>query len=214
MSVKPSYDELSERIKELEESENRYRSFAENTSDLFYRTDIKGKITYISQSVFELSGFTVEEATGMYMAEEVYLVPRERENFLAILRKNGRVQNFNAQLKRKDGSVWWASTNAHYLCEKNGSIIGVEGITRDVTEQKRAHETQIKLIEELKNAMAKVRTLSGLLPICASCKKIRDDKGYWNQIESYISKHSEAEFSHGICPECTKKYYSDLNLPK
>lgn len=51
------------------------------------------------------------------------------------------------------------------------------------------------------------KTLSGMLPICASCKKIRDDKGYWNQIEAYITEHSEAKFSHGICPECMKKLY-------
>jgi hypothetical protein len=55
-----------------------------------------------------------------------------------------------------------------------------------------------------------VKSLSGLLPICASCKKIRDDKGYWDQVESYISKHSEATFTHGICPDCIKKWYPDL----
>ncbi len=62
-------------------------------------------------------------------------------------------------------------------------------------------------IEELQDALANVKILSGLLPICSSCKKIRDDKGYWNQIESYIKEHSEAEFSHGICPDCAKKLY-------
>ena len=66
----------------------------------------------------------------------------------------------------------------------------------------------VAIIARLKNALAKVRLLSGLLPICASCKKIRDDKGYWNQIESYIRDHSEAEFSHGICPDCAKQMYS------
>ncbi len=60
----------------------------------------------------------------------------------------------------------------------------------------------------------KIKTLSGFLPICASCKKIRDDKGYWNQIESYIKEHSEAEFSHSICPDCTEKLYPYLNLSK
>ncbi|MCD4755694.1 MAG: hypothetical protein K8R75_07815, partial [Deltaproteobacteria bacterium] len=64
--------------------------------------------------------------------------------------------------------------------------------------------------EELTKAIAEVKQLSGFLPICASCKKIRDDKGYWNQIESYISQHSEAEFSHSICPECAKKLYPEL----
>ncbi len=64
-------------------------------------------------------------------------------------------------------------------------------------------------VEKLENALAKVKTLSGLLPICASCKKIRDDKGYWNQIESYLHEHSSAEFSHGLCPECIEKMYGD-----
>ena len=64
--------------------------------------------------------------------------------------------------------------------------------------------------ESLLNALADVRTLSGMLPICASCKKIRDDQGYWNQLETYIEKHAGATFSHGICPDCAKKLYGDL----
>jgi PleD family two-component response regulator len=67
-----------------------------------------------------------------------------------------------------------------------------------------------KLIGELKEALAKVKTLSGLLPICSSCKKIRDDKGYWNQIETYIRQRSEADFTHGICPKCAKMLYPGL----
>lgn len=80
----------------------------------------------------------------------------------------------------------------------------------EMDERKKVEAEREKVIEELKHTLAKIRTLTGLLPICASCKKIRDDKGYWNQIESYISSHSEAEFSHGICPECAKKLYGDL----
>lgn len=76
-------------------------------------------------------------------------------------------------------------------------------------------ETNRELVQKnaaLEKALAEVKALSGLLPICSHCKKIRDDKGYWNQIESYIHKHSEAEFSHGICPECAKKYYPDMDI--
>ena len=69
-----------------------------------------------------------------------------------------------------------------------------------------------KLIHELQNALSEVKTLRGILPICSHCKKIRDDKGYWNQIESYIHKHSDVDFSHGICPECAEKYYSEMKL--
>ena len=67
-----------------------------------------------------------------------------------------------------------------------------------------------KLISELQEALAKVKTLSGLLPICSSCKKIRDDKGYWKQIETYIRQHSEADFTHSICPKCAKMLYPGL----
>ncbi len=69
-----------------------------------------------------------------------------------------------------------------------------------------------KTIEDLQDALSKVKLLSGLLPICASCKNIRDDSGYWKQIEYFISDHSEAEFTHGICPECANRLYPELDL--
>jgi len=68
------------------------------------------------------------------------------------------------------------------------------------------------LILKLQEALKEVKQLSGFLPICSHCKQIRDDKGYWNQIESYISAHSEALFSHGICPDCAKKLYPEFDL--
>jgi DNA repair exonuclease SbcCD ATPase subunit len=89
-----------------------------------------------------------------------------------------------------------------------------EELKQEITERKRAEEDREKLIHELQDALASVRTMRGLLPICASCKKIRDDKGYWKQIESYIRDHSEAEFTHGICPECMKKLYPDFDDSK
>jgi len=73
----------------------------------------------------------------------------------------------------------------------------------------RAERERDELIEKLQKALAEIKTLKGFLPICSSCKKIRDDKGYWTQIEAYIRDHSEAEFTHGICPDCFKKLYPD-----
>jgi len=69
-------------------------------------------------------------------------------------------------------------------------------------------------IDELKTALNEIKTLRGIIPICSSCKKIRDDKEHWNQIEMYIQEHSDAEFSHGICPECAEKLYPEYNLYK
>ncbi len=68
--------------------------------------------------------------------------------------------------------------------------------------------------KELQAALSKIKTLSGLLPICASCKKIRDDGGYWHQVEAYVQDHSDAEFSHGLCPDCVSRYYPDFKKNK
>jgi sigma-B regulation protein RsbU (phosphoserine phosphatase) len=77
-------------------------------------------------------------------------------------------------------------------------------LERKIQEQNKEKD---ELISRLQDALDNIKKLSGLLPICSSCKKIRDDKGYWNQIEQYIAEHSEAEFSHGICPDCVRKLY-------
>ncbi len=85
-----------------------------------------------------------------------------------------------------------------------------ENLKREVVEREKAEHEREKVIVELRQALAQVKRLSGFLPICASCKKIRDDKGYWQQVEAYIRDHSEAQFSHGLCPECAKKLYPEL----
>jgi len=84
-----------------------------------------------------------------------------------------------------------------------------EALKKEINARRQAEEGKGKLIAKLQKALVEVETLSGLLPICASCKKIRDDQGYWNQIEVFLQQHSNARFSHGICPECEKKLYGD-----
>jgi len=87
------------------------------------------------------------------------------------------------------------------------SFIAIMYYVRISRIKKQKHELEVKI----KEAMENIKTLSGFIPICASCKKIRDDKGYWNQLEEYISEHSDAIFSHGICPECKKEMYKELD---
>lgn len=91
-------------------------------------------------------------------------------------------------------------------------LIGLGTIFFGYRKLKKDELQRAAIIAELKESLAKTKTLSGLLPICSHCKKIRDDTGYWSQIEAYIQNHSEAEFSHGICQECAKKYYPDMNI--
>jgi hypothetical protein len=88
-------------------------------------------------------------------------------------------------------------------------VTGISAIERDITARKREEQERVKLIGELTEALGNIKTLKGLLPICASCKKIRDDHGYWQKVESYISDHTQAEFTHGICPDCLRRLYPE-----
>ncbi|WP_319404511.1 PAS domain-containing protein [uncultured Desulfosarcina sp.] len=103
MSDKPSYEELHQKVIDLEKSLGIFRPLVEKSSDLFYRTSLDGKISYISPSVYKLTGYTVEEAIGINLAEEIYLIPDERKFLLEELQSKGEVVNFDAQLKKKMG---------------------------------------------------------------------------------------------------------------
>ena len=109
------------------------------------------------------------------------------------------------------GNTVHVDVTASPIRNENGEIIGGIELIKDVTEQIKSGKEREKLIGELKEALSKVKTLNSLLPICSSCKKIRDDKGYWNQIESYIAKHTDSLFTHGLCPDCAKRLYPELS---
>lgn len=128
-----------------------------------------------------------------------------RKSFL-----DGETQRQERTVNGPNGTIYVEVTASPLRDSSTGKIVAGVEIVRDVTARKRAEQERERLIEELKSAIAQIRTLSGLLPICAACKNIRDDKGYWNKLEQYIQKHSEAEFTHGICPDCAKRLYPDI----
>jgi hypothetical protein len=82
------------------------------------------------------------------------------------------------------------------------------GLARDITARKRAEEQQI-MLRELQTALAEVKTLRGLVTVCAQCRRVRNDAGGWQQIESYVREHSKAEFSHGLCPDCARRWEAE-----
>ena len=99
--------------------------------------------------------------------------------------------------------------------ERTAALVKTNDLLRaEIAERKRVENERAQLIGELQRTLAEVKELSGLLPICADCKKIKDDGGYWNQIEVYVTHHSKAHFSHGLCPDCAKKYYAELESLK
>jgi len=92
----------------------------------------------------------------------------------------------------------------------DGKLVAAVETLQDITERKRLEEEKEQLVMDLHLASTRIKKLRGLIPICSTCKKIRDDKGYWNKLESFIEEHSEAEFTHSMCPACEERFYIDF----
>jgi hypothetical protein len=146
------------------------------------------------------------------------LVPSYRPEELSMMygkiKAGQHIERYETVRMRKDGSTMEVSLSLSPIKDPAGNVIGVSAIERDISARKREEADRLKLIYELTDALGKIKTLKGLLPICSSCKKIRDDQGYWQKVESYISEHTEAEFTHGICPECLRRLYPEYMLKK
>ncbi len=110
---------------------------------------------------------------------------------------------------RVGGKKRYLIFDASPIYRGDGRLLGVVETLQDITILKEMEEEKERLNCELKDALKEIKTLSGLIPICAACKKIRDDKGYWNQLENYLEEHSDAVFSHGLCPECFREYFPE-----
>ncbi len=155
------------------------------------------------------------------LAEQYYQDEQE------IIRSGKPMINREEKTVDEEGRAHWLLTSKIPLYSQEGKIVGIAGLSQhitpgknimgivglshDITDRKRLAAEREKLISELQAALAKVKTLSGLLPICAACKQIRDDQGYWHQVEGYIRTHSAATFTHGLCPDCVKKALAKLD---
>jgi PAS domain S-box-containing protein len=199
----------------LKQSNQKFEAITSVSPDGIGILSLDGKIQLISDKLIKMHGYSIEK-TDEYLGRAVFdfIDPSSHkvliDNIHKVLagEKDHKLTEYLAI--RKDNSRFYIDVNSTVLRDSNGNPTGILYVERDITEHKQAEEERERLISELQKALSEVKKLSGLLPICSSCKKIRDDKGYWNQIESYIRDHSEAEFSHGICPECVEKLYPDI----
>ena len=226
MSKKSTCEELEQRVQELEEAESA-RKMAEKElrkSEQIFRNIAEislagvyiiqeGIFTYVNKKFADILGYSVEEClNNMHFGQTVYPEDLDIVREQISKRISGKINSVNYTFRgiKKNGEIIHLEIFGSTI-QLNGKP-AVAGSILDITTRKQVEEQREELIEALQKALSEVKTLRGFLPICSYCKKIRDDKGYWSQIESYIHKHSDAEFSHGICPECAKKYYPDMDL--
>jgi PAS domain S-box-containing protein len=174
------------------------RFFAVSIDMLCY-LDFSGYFKRLNPAWERTLGFTCDELMSRPFIEFVH--PDDRARTLeqnARVRGGGHALGFENRYICKDGSYRWLLWNA----APDIGARSIYSVARDVTERKQAEEERERLVTELQAALAEIRTLQGIVPICSYCKKIRDDDFYWQTVESYITKRMNTRFSHSICPSC------------
>lgn len=175
--------------------------------------DGRSRFFFISQRCVEIFGHDAESIMNDDTLLWRMVHPEDIERLRDEDRKasaGGDAFNSEVRIILASGEIKWIQLSSRAGPMSLAGRRMWSGVILDITERKRIEIERDQLFRELQAALAEVKVLSGFLPICSSCKKIRDDKGYWNQLESYISEHSEAQFTHGVCPECAGKMLADF----
>lgn len=193
----------------LNESESIYRTLVENAAEAIVIIQDE-RLVFINHGLSEFLGLSNDEILNRPLVDLISPVDRElaAANYTKTVQGQTNVNRYDFRLiDKNDKEVWVSITMSSVLWKNKPATMS---LLSNINTRKKLEIEREQMILDLQNAISEKKILCGLLPICSSCKKIRDDTGYWNQLEMYIREHSLAEFSHGICPDCIKKLYPGL----
>lgn len=210
--------------KKISAYEQQHKIIEKSIFDVIWVLDIETMVfTYISPSIEALSGYTAQEIQQISIPEQ--LAPKSNKKALEYLAEAHRKYKLGKSIKRrvelelrhKEGTDFWVEVTAKFFIGDNGKV-QLFGVMRNISQQRRIEKERDELMRQLEASLSQQKVLEaenemlrGLLPICSNCKKIRDEDGKWWHVEEYIAMHSEADFSHTICPPCRKKIYPEIN---
>jgi PAS domain S-box-containing protein len=197
----------------LHETVERLQLILEGTKDGAWDWDLTTGAVVFDERWASMLGYRIDEIGKHVSAWEVRIHPEDKAEAMRILNDHleGRIPYYESEhrMMTKEGTWKWILDRGKVVQrDADGKPLRAAGTHSDIAKRKEQEAERERLLLELKEAAAKIKTLSGLLPICAGCKKIRDDHGSWNPVEIYVQRHSEAQFTHGLCPECVDKYFA------
>jgi PAS domain S-box-containing protein len=198
--------------KELQNERLFLQEIFDATADGLLVSDERGVIVKSNQSLLEMFACREKDLIGKHLLNFFTedSSSRETPDAILMLMSKGSVKDFQTRCTTYDRRAIDVEMNMVLMRDNADTVTGTVSAIRDISERKEQERQREKIIKELQDAQAKVQQLEGMLPICSWCKKVRDDKGYWQQIEAYIGLHTKAGITHGICPECAKKVLDEL----
>ncbi|HYA89180.1 MAG TPA: PAS domain S-box protein, partial [Nitrospirota bacterium] len=194
---------------ELRQSEERFRRIFEDSPLGMTILAPNGRLVKVNKAYCEMLRYPEEELVGRSIQEITH--PDDKEKSAEVTRQafEGETSLFHLEKRyvKKNQEILWVEVNATTVQDQEGKVLYCLGMIQDISERKVAEQERVQLISQLMDALAKIKTLKGLIPICAWCKKIRDDSGYWTRVETYIGQHADVSFTHCICPTCLSKVH-------
>jgi PAS domain S-box-containing protein len=196
----------------LRDSEARYRTLIESMGEGIGLVDKDERFVLANPAGERIFGVAPGGLCGRGLRE--FCAPGEFDRILdqSGRRQEGEKSTYELAIRRPDGQTRTLLVTAVPQFDRERKFAASLGVFLDVTDRKREEAEREQLIAELQEALAQVRTLSGLIPICSGCKRIRDDQNFWHQVERYVAQRTGAKFIHGLCPDCTKKYFPGVDL--
>jgi PAS domain S-box-containing protein len=197
------------RLQKAEAEANFARLFETMPIGLFHmRPD--GTILQVNGALGTMLGFEHPADASGHHALEFFMTAEEHAAWRENIERDGTLIGHETQIHRRDGSLLWVEISARALRDGISGSTFYEGSVEDISQRRGAQQERERLIAELRGALSHAKQLSGLLPICSSCKKIRDDRGEWNPMEVYIQQRSDASFTHSFCPDCVRRLYPEI----
>ena len=186
-------------------------AIVDSSEDAIISITLDGNVLSWNKGAEHLHGYPAPEVLGRSIS--IVVPPVCYAELPDIFQRVGRgefIERFETVRVSKDGTLLDVSLTISPVRNDADQVVGASIIARDITAKKREEAERQQMIEELNEALTHVKTLTGLLPICAGCKKIRDKQGEWEHIENYVKARSNAEFTHSICPDCVERLYPEL----